>query len=110
MNLEYFLLCKNNYDSIISKLDDIIENYTVIFLNTELLDTSESNIHLDKFIPKEFIQELKSRLNYAQYCRNYCLEKIHELCVHEFITDTIDIDPDKSNNITYCKICEYTKT
>ena len=32
----------------------------------------------------------------------------NDLCSHKFINDTIDIHPEKSMNITYCKICEYT--
>ena len=41
--------------------------------------------------------------------KNICDEKIIELCEHEFIDDTIDITPDKSENITYCRICSFTK-
>ena len=38
-----------------------------------------------------------------------CDKKIQELCPHDFIDDMIDITPDRSEHITYCKICEYTK-
>ena len=31
-------------------------------------------------------------------------------CVHEFVRDLIDITPDKSIEITYCILCEYTLT
>jgi hypothetical protein len=30
-------------------------------------------------------------------------------CEHTFVEDVIDITPDRSQNITYCTICEYTK-
>jgi len=30
-------------------------------------------------------------------------------CEHQFIHDLIDIGPDKSLEITYCILCEYTK-
>jgi hypothetical protein len=30
-------------------------------------------------------------------------------CVHRFETDYIDITPERSQRITYCIICEYTK-
>ena len=30
-------------------------------------------------------------------------------CKHEYITDTIDITPEKSQQITYCVFCESTK-
>ncbi len=38
-----------------------------------------------------------------------CEKKVHEQCIHDFETDLIDIDPDRSITIQYCKICEYTK-
>ena len=41
--------------------------------------------------------------------KNICNQKIMQLCYHEFIEDTIDISPDKSQNIRYCSICEYTE-
>ena len=31
-------------------------------------------------------------------------------CVHEFVRDLIDITPDKSMEITYCILCEFTLT
>jgi len=35
--------------------------------------------------------------------------KTEEACVHEFEMDLIDIDPDRSMIIHYCKRCGYTK-
>jgi hypothetical protein len=29
-------------------------------------------------------------------------------CEHQFVKDLIDINPDKSKEITYCILCEYT--
>jgi hypothetical protein len=31
-------------------------------------------------------------------------------CLHQFERDLIDINPDKSMEITYCILCEYTLT
>ena len=36
---------------------------------------------------------------------NYFLLKY---CSHELVYDTIDIDPERSENICYCKICNIT--
>lgn len=41
--------------------------------------------------------------------KTICDVKIKKLCDHEFEEDMIDIIPDRSQKITYCKICEYTK-
>ena len=35
------------------------------------------------------------------------MKQIHD-CNHEYITDTIDINPEKSQTITYCVFCEST--
>ena len=32
--------------------------------------------------------------------------KLISICKHEWITDLIDIDPDRSQTIEYCKICQ----
>lgn len=32
-----------------------------------------------------------------------------DTCVHDFIEDWIDLDPDRSQRIIYCRICEITK-
>ena len=45
---------------------------------------------------------------YLTSLKEECEKKIQELCNHEFETDLVDIDPDKSSTIQYCKICEYT--
>jgi len=30
-------------------------------------------------------------------------------CCHQFVRDTIDIGPEKTMDIIYCELCEYTK-
>jgi|688.fasta_scaffold567811_2 hypothetical protein len=37
------------------------------------------------------------------------IEDIEDHCEHEWIDDLIDITPDRSQHITYCKHCEITK-
>ena len=32
-----------------------------------------------------------------------------ECCIHDWIEDWIDIDPDRSQRIVYCRICEITQ-
>jgi hypothetical protein len=36
-------------------------------------------------------------------------DRIYEQCEHNFITDIIDISPEKEKTICYCTICELTK-
>lgn len=44
---------------------------------------------------------------YREIC-NRIDSYINVYCKHEFIDDTIDIDPDRSKEIRYCKNCSYT--
>ena len=109
MSLEYYLLCKKNFDSIIANLTVIIDNYENIFSYTHELDMADSECLLDKFQPIDSKEQFKIRLNYAKYCSIYCYRKAQQACSHEFVTDMIDINPERSQNITFCRICEYTK-
>ena len=40
--------------------------------------------------------------------KSSCTNKDNKKCDHEFVRDLIDITPDKSMEITYCILCEYT--
>jgi hypothetical protein len=108
MSLEYHLLCKNRYDNIISNLKSVIENYDDIFSYA-----SELNININKDIPElsQLISDkhqVACHLNNVIQLKSVCIQKITQLCDHEFVTDMIDINPERSQNITFCRICEYT--
>jgi len=106
MSLDYYLSCKKNFDTIIENLTELIENYENIFSYTDGLDIVDSEYLLDKFQLIDSKEQFKIRLNFAKYCRNYCYQKVKQVCSHEFVTDSIDINPDRSQNITFCRICE----
>jgi len=108
MDINYFLLCIEKYDKIIDSLDNIFENLDDI------------NFLTDKYVPQEiinthvmFTKPINDQVNvflqqklYVQYLKSECLKQIYLLCEHEFIDDTIDIDPDRSKTIRYCKYCD----
>jgi len=94
MSLEYYLFYRKHYESIINNLDDIINS--ILDPSNNELDTSHKNFLIEK---KQHVIKLKTE------CNNIIIE----LCNHEFEDDMIDITPDSSKNITYCKICGYTK-
>ncbi len=50
-----------------------------------------------------------NKLNHMKKLKKLCDNKINNLCNHDFENDLIDISPDKSDYITYCKICGFTK-
>lgn len=94
MSLEYYLFYRKHYESVMINLDDII-NSTLDPSSNEF-DLSQANFLIER---KQHVTKLKTE----------CDTKILELCKHEFEDDLIDITPDSSKNITYCKVCGYTK-
>jgi len=107
MSLHYFLSCKRNYINIIQKLEYIIEtlddvNYMTICEfqdNYDKIMNSKNN--------KSFFTE---KIKHFQDLINNCNNELDQLCCHNFIDDVIDLTPERSQSITYCTICEYTKT
>jgi hypothetical protein len=110
MSLDYYLFCRNSYDVIIRDLQDIINILEEIeeYIKKEHV---EEQTNLDIILANESDNKLffSTRKQHMHLLRNVCNTKIKELCNHNFITDTIDITPDKSQNIRYCSICEYTE-
>ena len=43
------------------------------------------------------------------HCKCIIENKINNICEHEWINDYIDINPELSQRITYCKKCEVSK-
>lgn len=107
MSVDYYLFCRNSYDMIIRELQYIIDILEEI---DEYRQEEQSQTNLDIVLANESNNKLffYSRKQYIKVLRSVCNKKIEELCNHNFITDTIDITPDKSQNIRYCSICEYT--
>ncbi len=57
-----------------------------------------------------FSQKELSNLSFLmQDFKGYVDFKLDTTCHHEWIDDEIDITPDRSQRITYCKLCEITK-
>ena len=108
MSLEYYLICRKTYDKLLYELKNIIcifdempvchdIDYNIIEIKQEI-NTMQHN----KFV---FINQ---RINIERQ-RNICNDKINLLCEHVFVEDMIDITPDRSINIRYCSVCEYTE-
>jgi hypothetical protein len=109
MSINYYLFCRESYDKIIRDLDNIIGTIEEIDeCIKEEKDLLKSDIIVSNQTHNKFF--FNSRKEYMQILRSACDKKIIELCKHEFVEDTIDITPDKSQNIRYCSICEYTDT
>jgi hypothetical protein len=106
MDINYFLLCRDKYDRILASLDIIIENiYDIHFFTNRYVPEEIVNTHVmfKKPINNNVFLQQK---DYIQYLKSECLKQIYLLCEHQFIDDTIDIDPDTSKTIRYCKYCD----
>lgn len=108
MSLEYYLLCKKKYETIIEHLNSIIENFEDIFSYAAELDIDEGEDIVDIYNPRCHSEHIRSKLKCVSHLKKMCERKIFQLCAHEFVKDSIDISPERSQNITYCRICEYT--
>ena len=109
MDINYFLLLKSKYTIILDNLNSIISECHDIcnhidehdsLQNTKLYILFNSHVNRNFFIEKRtHIQDLK----------NICEQHVYSLCKHQFITDSIDIDPDTSKTITFCDFCGLTQ-
>lgn len=107
MSLEYYLFCRKQYDDMIRSLDEIVGRYELMCVITTAEGLERD--YYDVLKPHENKTFFTDKLNHLRRCRKLCEQKVHELCVHEYVTDLIDVSPERSETITYCSICEHTK-
>lgn len=112
MSLNYYLKIKNQYNLLIFSIDQIIDHYEeIINISYEERMQFEHKQEITNIIS----QFINSKNIYKRHKEHIETEKriidniIFELCKHEYIEDTIDIDPDRSKVVCYCKTCGLTK-
>jgi len=96
-------------ENLIKQLEDIILSYNEIMSSiNENCEYNYVTIDLINFYnnlcikcEQQIILLKKEKKENGKY--------IHEECEHNFITDIIDIGPEKEKTICYCTICELTK-
>ena len=117
MSLDYLLNIKSDNDYVCAYLKEIKNSYDKMKEETlfNLIDTSITT-NLDYYQYNKTITEINELLNqHSEYFNQLLLlneklnQKIVSLCKHEWIIDTIDIDPDRSKTIEYCKVCGISK-
>ena len=117
MNLDYLLKMKNENDYTIAYLKEININYAKMKEETilNLIDTS-LNVNEDVLQYNKHITEINANLNQQDehlkqliFLNEKIRTKLMSICNHDWIIDSIDIDPDRSKTIEYCKICQTTK-
>lgn len=107
LNIQYHLdnLLKNLNNT---NVDVNVIKHSVNKLNNTYFTNDKQEI-MSQFLTifdNGLIDEFK---NYVSQYKNIIDNKINNHCVHEWVTDLIDITPDRSQYICYCKFCEVTK-
>ena len=104
MSLDYFLSCKKEYIKIVQHLEYIIQTLDTIHYIS--LNEIPNNCNQENNNKSFFTYKIK----HFQDLINNCNNNLDKLCCHNYVDDTIDNDEDRSQNITYCTICETVKT
>jgi hypothetical protein len=73
----------------------------LFFLNNNSEEIKSILVYLDNLPKYENTSEI-----YLNNFLKHIDEQIKNKCQHNYVTDDIDIDPDKSMKICYCSICE----
>lgn len=101
-------------------LDNLLKNLNNTNVDVELIKNNVKNLNntyftndkqqiISQFLTifdKGLVDEFK---DYVSQYKNIIDNKINNSCAHEWVTDLIDITPDKSQYICYCRFCEVTK-
>jgi hypothetical protein len=101
MSINYFLSSKKKLQKILSYLNEIKLTYCEIEMERD------DGIN-DEYITEQ-VNEYEKKILELDLTIEYLTKFICHNCEHTFVEDVIDITPDRSQNITYCTICEYTK-
>ena len=80
--------------------------YTILLHLQKIVDIYDDMVDID--IEEERKYYLEKITHITETIKNVTKD-IQENCNHHFVNDSIDIDCECSQNITYCTICEYTK-
>lgn len=104
MDINYFLLMIKKYDIILYNINSILEVLDeTSFLTKQYTNDEKQFLDIFNFeINKSYFME---RQNHILELKNLCEKYLEKLCNHDFILDTIDITPEKSKTISYCKFC-----
>jgi hypothetical protein len=103
-------------DCLLSKLTESNTNIDIEKFKSRVKKVNTTYFNDDKAeLLKEFltifddgglIDEFK---NYIAIYKNIIDDKINNICIHEWVEDYIDITPDRSQYISYCRLCEITQ-
>ena len=100
---------KKKIELLIKQLEESIESYNEIMsCINENCDYNYTTIDLINFY-NNLCEDCERQLVLIKNMKKTNDEVVYNNCEHNFITDIIDIDPEKEKTICYCTICELTK-
>lgn len=103
-----FELSKRN-DLLINQLKDNLTTYNeiILFINQNK-NYQYVNTDLISFY-QNLIEKAEQEVAEVTLLNENIRKELHLHCEHEFITDSIDTDYDRSKTVCYCTICELNK-
>jgi hypothetical protein len=99
-NLEQIKTSQTNIKKVKQSIEKMDNNY----FNVKCDDNIFKN-YLNMF---EDIDEYNKMIYHLETLKLYLIQKIQNMCKHEWVCDLVDITPDKSQHICYCRLCEVT--
>ena len=100
-HIEYVKTSRKRIMNINNSIQFVDNNYFEIIGNDELLKR-----YLNVF---DNVKECNEVICDLYRLKDSIKDKIKDKCQHDWVNDTIDINPDSSKNICYCLKCEITK-
>jgi formyltetrahydrofolate synthetase len=114
---DYLIKLKPENDCVIAYLKEINESFmkmkeeTIYYLIDTNLSVNEKTIQYNKDISEinDFLNQQDQHIKQLLLINEKIRSKIRCICNHVWFKDSIDIDPDRSKTIEYCKLCELSR-
>lgn len=107
--IEYLIGLKEKNHHLIHQLEENISKYDEImsFVN-ENCDYTYTTVDLINFY-NNYSERAKDEIRQMKIVNKNIDEQIDKVCEHNFVTDVVDITPEKDQTVCYCTICELNK-
>lgn len=106
MSINYFLSSKKKLETILPHLNEIKLIYCEMYF--ENYENYSKDLIKCRYT-QNLITDYEAKISEVKLEIDNLHQIICSNCEHTFVEDMIDITPDKSQSITYCTKCEYTK-
>ena len=109
MDTFFYLEMKKKNENLIKELEQTIGSYNEIMSRiNENCEYTYSTVELINFY-NDLCEDCEYQIKQKNIMNKSNDTIIYEKCEHNFITDIIDINPEKEKTICYCTVCELNK-